>query len=199
MVPFACGFSVCTFLDTAASESSQSVVQIPSAVSSPLPVQVDDAEIQVTFDQSWPTVSFSESAFGPYLTVTTMRPDGHCGFRAIARAILKCQDDWNDIRTSLLSHLESYGEDDVNPYVLAAGTSPEFSELKDSPECYAAEGAPRSQRFHDTWHGQLVTDLYNVFLVSAEKIGGGTHWIYISQCCTRCYSVRQSTYRTAIR
>ena len=48
-----------------------------------------------------------------------MRPDGHCGFRAIAHAILKCQDDWNDIRTSLLNHLESYGENDANPYVLA--------------------------------------------------------------------------------
>ena len=39
-------------------------------------------------------------------------------------------------------------------------------------ECRPAEGAPRSQWFHDTWHGQLVTDLYNVFLVSAEKVGG---------------------------
>ena len=29
----------------------------------------------------------------------------------------------------------------------------------------------RSQWFHDTWHGQLVADLYNIFLVSAEKIG----------------------------
>ena len=38
-------------------------------------------------------------------------------------------------------------------------------------ECRAAEGAPRSQWFHDTWHGQLVADLYNVFLVSAEKVG----------------------------
>jgi hypothetical protein len=96
-----------------------------------------------------------------------MRPDGHCGFRAIAHAIFKCQDDWNDIRTSLLKHLESYGKDDANPYVLVAGTN--FGELKDSLECRAAEGAPRSQWFHDTWHGQLVADLYNVFLVSAEK------------------------------
>ena len=26
--------------------------------------------------------------------------------------------------------------------------------------------------FHDTWHGQLVTDLCSIFLVSAEKAGG---------------------------
>ena len=39
-------------------------------------------------------------------------------------------------------------------------------------ECRAAEGAPRSQWFHDAWHGQLVTGLYNVFVVSAEKVGG---------------------------
>ena len=129
-------------------------------------MELDDVEIQVTFDQSWPMVSFSGSAFGPYLTITTVRPDGHCGFREIAHAILKCQDDWNDIRTSLLSYPESYGKDDANPYVLAAETK--FGELKDSLECRAAEGAPLSQRFHDTWHGQLVTDRYNVFLVSAE-------------------------------
>ena len=96
---------------------------VPSAISSQLSIrldniQLDDVDIQVTFDQSWPTVSFSKSAFGPYLTVTAMRPDGHYGFQAIAHAILKCQDDWNDIRTSLLNHLESYGEDDANPYVL---------------------------------------------------------------------------------
>ena len=93
-----------------------------------------------------------------------------------------------------------HSKGDANPYVLAAGTK--FGELKDSLECRAAEGAPRSQWFHDTWHGQLVTDLYNVFLVSAEKVGGtdpGTHWIYISQSSTRRYSVRQSAYRTAIR
>ena len=99
-----------------------------------------------------------------------MRPDGHCGFRAIAHAIFKCQDDWNDIRTSLLNHLESYGKDDANPYVLAAGTK--FGVLKDSLECRAAEGATRSQWFHDTWHGQLVMDRYNIFLVSAGKVGG---------------------------
>ena len=97
-------------LVSAAFESSRSAV--PSATPPPFPIsldniehddveiiELDDVEIQVTSDQSWPTVSFSESIFGPYLTVTTMRPDGHCGFRAIAHAILKCQDDWNDIRT----------------------------------------------------------------------------------------------------
>ena len=80
-----------------------------------------------------------------------MQPDSHCGFRAIAHALLDHQDDWNDIRTSLLNHLESYGEDDTNPYVLAAGTK--FREQKDSLECRAAEGAPCSQWFNDTWHG----------------------------------------------
>ena len=67
-----------------------------------------------------------------------MRPDGHRGPRATAQAIPKRQDDWNDIRTSLLKHLESYGKDDANPYVLVAGTN--FGELKDSLECRAAEG-----------------------------------------------------------
>ena len=120
-----------------------------SAIPSPLPISLDNIElddnleIQVTFDQSQPTVSFSESAFGPHLTVTAMRPDGHCGFRAIAHAIFKCQDNWNDIRASLLKHLESYGKDDANPYALAAGTN--FGDLKDSLEYRAAEGAPRSQ------------------------------------------------------
>ena len=91
---------------SAASESAQSVV--PSAIPSPLPISLDNIElddnleIQVTFDQSQPTVSFSESALGPYLTVTAMRPDGHCGFRAIAHAIFKCQDNWNDLRASFL-------------------------------------------------------------------------------------------------
>ena len=132
--------------------------------------ELDDVDNQAALDQSRPTVSFSESTFGPYLTVTAMRPTGHCGFRAIAHAIFKCQDEWNDIRTSLLNHLESYGEEDANPYVLAAGAR--FGELKDSLECRAAEGAIRSQWFHDTWHGQLVTDRYNIFLVSAEKVGG---------------------------
>ena len=80
----------------------------------------------------------------------------------------KRPDDWNDIRTFPLNHLESYGEDDANIHVLAAGT--EFGELKDSLECRAAEGVP--QWFHDTWHGQLVTDLYNVIPVSAAKVGG---------------------------
>ena len=107
----------------------------------------DDVEIHTAFEQSRPTASFSENAFGTYLTVTAMRPDGHCGFRAIAHAILKCQDDWNDIRTALLNHLKSYGEDDANPYVLAAGTA--FGELKHSLECHAAEGVPRSQWFND--------------------------------------------------
>ena len=113
--------------------------------------------VQVAFEQSWP-VSFSGSAFGSYLTVAL------CSLMAIVH------DDWNDIHTSLLNHLESYREDGANPYVLAAGT--EFGELEDSLECRAAEGAPCSQWFHDTWHGQLVTDLYNVFLISAEKVGG---------------------------
>ena len=133
-----------------------------------------------------------------------MRLDGHCGLWAIAYVIFKCQDDWNDIRTSLLNYLESYGKDDANPYVLAAGTK--FGELKDSLEYHAAEGAPYSQMFHDTWHGQLVMDRYNIFLVSSEKVGGAkvlirapTGWIYISQCSTRCYSVRQSAYQAVIR
>ena len=79
-------------------------------------IELDDVDNQVAFDQSRPTVSFSESTFGPYLTVTAMRPNGHCWFRAIAHAILKCQDEWNDIRTSLFNQLESYGGDDANPY-----------------------------------------------------------------------------------
>ena len=83
--------------------------------------------------------------------VTPMKPDGHCGFRTIAHAVLDHQDDWNDIHTSLLNHLESCGEDDTNPYVLAAGTK--FREQKDSLERRAAEGAPCSQWFNDTWHG----------------------------------------------
>ena len=69
-----------------------------------------------------------------------MRPDGHCGFRAIAHSILRCQYDWNDIRTSLLNHLERYGEDSVNPYALTSGIK--FGEQKDSLECHAAEGTP---------------------------------------------------------
>ena len=116
---------------------------------SPDNIELDDVEmieldidIQVTFDHSWPTVSFSESAFGAYLTVIAMWPDGHCGFHAIAHAILKCHDDWNDIRIPLLSELESYGEANANPYVLAAGTK--FRNLKDSLECRAAEKAPSS-------------------------------------------------------
>ena len=122
-----------------------------------------------------------------------MQPDGHCVFRAIAHAVLDHQDDWNDIRTSLLNHLESYGEDDANPHVLAAGTN--FRELKDSLECRAAEGAPRSQWFNDTWHGQLVTDFYNVFVVSAEKVGGTKVLI------RACYSQRlkMDVYRHCLR
>ena len=100
-----------------------------------------------------------------------MWPDGHFGFREIAHAIAKFQDDWMDIRTSLHNHLESYDEGgDANPYVLVAGT--EFKKLKDSLECHAAEGAPCSQWIHNMWHGRFVTDLYNAFLVGAEKIGG---------------------------
>ena len=34
------------------------------------------------------------------------------------------------------------------------------------------KGHPVSQWFHYTWNGQLATDLYNFFLVSAEKVGG---------------------------
>ena len=58
-----------------------------------------------------------------------MIPSGqvYSGYRAIAHAIFKRQDDWDDIRTSLLKHLESYGKDDANPYVLVAGTN--FGEL----------------------------------------------------------------------
>ena len=99
-----------------------------------------------------------------------MWPDGHCWFWAIAHAIFKCPDDRNDIRNYLLNPLESYGTDDANPYALAAGTR--FGELKDSLESCSAEESPRSQWFHDTWHGLLpVRDLYSVFLVSAEKVG----------------------------
>ena len=87
-------------------------------------IELNNVDIQVTFDQSWPTASFSGRAFGPHLTVTTMRPDGHCGFRAIAHAIFKCQDDWNDIRTSLLMHLESYGKDDANLFGAIGGPRP---------------------------------------------------------------------------
>ena len=39
-------------------------------------------------------------------------------------------------------------------------------------KCRAAEGTPRSQWFHDTWHGELVTDLQGIFLVIAVKVGG---------------------------
>lgn len=41
------------------------------------------------------------------------------------------------------------------------------------------KGAPRSQWFHDTWHGQLVADFYNAFLVSAEKVGGTKVLIWV--------------------
>ena len=29
-----------------------------------------------------------------------------------------------------------------------------------------------SKWFHDEWHGQLVADLFNTFIISAEAIGG---------------------------
>ena len=86
--------------------------------------------------------------------------------RAIAQTILKCQDDWNHISTSLFDHLESYGEDDANPCELAAGTK--FGDLGVS--C-SRRGTPFAM-VHDTWHGQLVADLYRVFLVYAEKVRG---------------------------
>ena len=56
-------------------------------------MELDNLDIQVTFDQSRPTASFSESAFGPHRTVPTMRPDGHRGPWATAHAIPKRQDD----------------------------------------------------------------------------------------------------------
>ena len=65
-------------------------------ISSPLPIslgnielddveiiELEDVDIQVTFNQSQLMVSFSESAFDLFLTVTTMRPDGHYGFRQL--------------------------------------------------------------------------------------------------------------------
>ena len=103
-----------------------------------------------------------------------MRSDGHCGFRAIAHAICKCQDNWNDIRTSLTNRLESYGKDDANMYVLTSGTK--FGEPKNSLECRASEGAPRSQWLHDLWYGKQVTDPYSIFLACAEKVGEPRHW-----------------------
>ena len=89
-----------------------------------------------------------------------MRSDGHCGFRAIAHAICNCQDNRNDIRTSLINRLESYGKDDANLYVLASGAK--FGEPKNNLECRALEGAPRSQWLHDLWYGKLVTDPYSI-------------------------------------
>ena len=89
-----------------------------------------------------------KSPFAIKPILKSMEPDDFNRIiRAIAHAILKCQDDWNDIHTSLLNHLECNGEDDANPYVLAAGTK--SGELKDNLEYRAAEGAPRSQWFHD--------------------------------------------------
>ena len=55
-----------------------------------------------------------------------------------------------------MTFAREYGKDDTNRYVLAAETKSE------SLECRAVEGAARLKWFHDTWHGQLVTDLYSI-------------------------------------
>ena len=100
-----------------------------------------------------------------------MGDDGNCGFRAVAHTIFDSQEHWYEIRNSLLTHLESFGKNDTNPYAVSAGTT--FKKLKDSLEWSQHHiPAPMSKWFNDVWHGQLVTDLYNAFLVSAEATGG---------------------------
>ena len=89
-----------------------------------------------------------KSPFAIKPIMKSMEPDDfNRVIRAITHAILKCQDDWNGIHTSLLRPPRGGSEDDANPYVLAAGTK--SGELKDNLEYRAAEGAPRSQWFHD--------------------------------------------------
>ena len=101
-----------------------------------------------------------------------MHGDGNCGFRAIAHGFCERQEDWHKIRGDLLTYLKGFGQNDTNPYALAARTT--FGELKNSLgwHQYHSSQAPVSKWFHDEWHGQLVVDLFNTFIISAEAIGG---------------------------
>ena len=101
-----------------------------------------------------------------------MHGDGNCGFRAIAHGLLERQEDWHKIREDPLTYLEIFGENNNNSYALAAGTT--FEKLKNSLDWHQHHGAqaPVSKWLHDEWHGQLVADLFDTFVISAEAIGG---------------------------
>ena len=101
-----------------------------------------------------------------------MHGDGNCGFRAIAHGLFERQEDWHKIREDLLTYLEIFGENNTNSYTLAARTT--FENLKNSLEWNQHHDiqAPVSKWFHDEWHGQLVADLFDTFIISAEAIGG---------------------------
>ena len=159
---------------------------VPSTASmpSPLPFSLDDIglasddtssdDIAITQSRSLPKALFSDSVFGPYVTIIPMDGDGNCGFRAIAQGLFKQQKDWHLIRKHLLTYLKRFGQNDTNSYALSAGTT--FGKLENSLkwhqlECHSAQ-APVSKWFNDEWHGQLVADLYNTIVINAKAIGG---------------------------
>ena len=67
--------------------------------------------------------------------------------------------------------MEIFGENNTNSYALAARNT--FERLKNSLEWqnHGAQ-APVSKWFYYEWHGQLVTDLFDTFIISAEAIRG---------------------------
>ena len=96
-----------------------------------------------------------------------MQPGGHCGSRAIAHASFKFRDDWKDIRTSHLNHLESYKKDDANTHVPAARAM--FGELK------IAWGAVQPKG-HPVRNGSRIHGMGNwlrIFAVFSWSTAGG--------------------------